>query len=85
MTLWKKDTENDTVGCRTKLVEVKSARDVLSDRQKAWLMEVVSAGGRCEVCKVVEKVSERNGCEVEEELDGVAVAAIDGMVEEEDR
>jgi hypothetical protein len=44
----------------TKLVEVKSQRDTLSSRQRAWLSELLDAHADVEVFKVVERETRRN-------------------------
>lgn len=60
LTLWRTDDEESGQRkFKSKLVEVKSARDNLSERQRAWLMELQSCGVDCEVCKVVEKEPKR--------------------------
>ncbi|PXF40485.1 Fanconi-associated nuclease 1-like [Gracilariopsis chorda] len=64
LTLWKRDDNCQSI-CHTKLVEVKSARDTLSEVQRAWLLELRKAGASCEVCKVVEKVTSVNAHELE--------------------
>ncbi|KAJ8902989.1 hypothetical protein NDN08_006306 [Rhodosorus marinus] len=43
-----------------KFVEVKGPRDSLMERQRAWIHELMSCGADVEVCKVVERVTERN-------------------------
>lgn len=65
LTLWKRDESSEPV-CHTRLVEVKSARDTLSEVQRAWLLELKKAGASCEVCKVVEKVTSVNAHELEQ-------------------
>lgn len=63
---------------RAKLVEVKSQRDALSNKQRAWLAELVEAGCDCEVFKVVEKETERNAARLQEcDLDSSQLALLD--------
>lgn len=82
LTLWRKDGPPNEVVFSTKFVEVKSARDTLSERQRAWLIELQLAGADCEVCKVVEKVTAQNSVELRETtLDSVAISAIDEGIE----
>lgn len=75
LTLWK-DDDNDSISNTSgksfaaRLVEVKSARDNLSDRQKAWLFQLTSSNANCQVCKVVEKVTAHNA----EELQGAKLS-----------
>lgn len=88
LTLWRteegKDGEKDGSQYSTKLVEVKSARDILSERQRAWLLEFHSAGVDCEVCKVVERATAQNAAELEAaQLDSVAISALDACPDEE--
>lgn len=54
LTLWRRKHEGQW---ECKLVEVKSPRDRLSDKQTCWLSELLSTGADCEVCKVVETKS----------------------------
>ncbi|CAN8067787.1 unnamed protein product [Agarophyton chilense] len=76
LTLWKV-LPDDLSTFTTKLVEVKSARDNLSERQKAWLLEIQKAGALCEVCKVVERVTSVNALQLEEaKLDSVCLDAL---------
>lgn len=78
LTLWRMDENDDRPVYYAKLVEVKSARDNLSERQRAWLVELSTKGGACEVCKVVEKLTAQNSGELEEaQLDSVAISALD--------
>lgn len=81
LTLWKaidSDVDDEpVVRYETKLVEVKSARDSLSERQRAWLFELGNEEAACEVCKVVERVTPQNAPELEEaELDYIAIEAL---------
>lgn len=79
LTLWKivpKISNNDNLPVSksdegqfrydAKLVEVKSARDNLSDRQRAWLVQLAMNGANCEVCKVVENLTALNSVELED-------------------
>lgn len=79
LTLWKiipsiNGTEDDSAADQAgrqfrysaKLVEVKSARDNLSDRQRAWLVQLAMNRANCEVCKVVENVTALNSVELED-------------------
>lgn len=80
LTLWKvlpsiNDVEGDPAASQSshcclrydaKLVEVKSARDNLSDRQRAWLVQLAVNRANCEVCKVVENVTALNSVELED-------------------
>ncbi|KAI0564802.1 Fanconi-associated nuclease 1-like protein [Gracilaria domingensis] len=76
LTLWK-ELSSDKSAFATKLVEVKSARDTLSERQKAWLLEIEKAGVLCEVCKVVESKTSANARDLEEaRLDEVSIEAL---------
>lgn len=86
LTMWKRDDGKKDFTCFTKLVEVKSARDTLSEKQRAWLIELTEKGADCEVCKVVERVTKNNVEELEEAvLDSIAVHAIDAaMLEDEE-
>lgn len=84
LTLWRTDGIPGSEKYYTKLAEVKSARDNLSEKQRAWLIELRSQGADCEVCKVVEKVTVRNADELEDaSLDSVAIGAIDAADAEE--
>lgn len=68
--------EDGNVGSyKAMLVEVKSARDSLSDKQRAWLLDIGDEGGLCEVCKVVEiETSNENQLEdAEGKVDYVAL------------
>lgn len=64
LTLWKTIIDGNKVQYKCKLVEVKSARDHLSEKQRAWLFELTSHYANCEVCKVVEKVTQHNETEL---------------------
>lgn len=71
LTLWKDgdiDSISNTSGkpFAARLVEVKSARDNLSDKQKAWLFQLTSSNADCQVCKVVEKVTAHNAEELQQ-------------------
>lgn len=80
LTLWKvlpsiSDVEGDSAASQSspcqlrydaKLVEVKSARDNLSDRQRAWLVQLAVNRANCEVCKVVENLTALNSVELED-------------------
>lgn len=69
----------------TKLVEVKSARDNLSERQRAWLIELQTQNAECEVCKVVERVTSNNAQELEDAtLDSIAIGVIDAADSDEE-
>lgn len=69
----------------TKLVEVKSARDTLSEKQRAWLIELQAQGAECEVCKVVERVTSSNARELEDAtLDSIAIGVIDAADSDEE-
>jgi VRR-NUC domain len=61
LVLWKfvKGADGNLIPC-AKLVEVKSQRDSLSTRQRAWLGKLLHFGVDCEVCKVVEKETKHN-------------------------
>lgn len=76
--LWRTEAIPSEEVFDAKFVEVKSARDSLSERQKAWLIELRMQGADCEVCKVVERVTNQNAAELREStLDAVALSAID--------
>lgn len=78
LTLWKTHGVPGDETFDTRLVEVKSQRDTLSERQRAWLIELKSISADCEVCKVVEKVTGRNASELKlATLDSVEISAID--------
>lgn len=80
--LWRRTGDGKNGGggvgeAECKLVEVKSARDALSERQRAWLVEFGASGANCEVCKVVERVTARNADEVDDaKVDFIAVSAL---------
>lgn len=78
LTLWKTHGIPGNETFDTRFVEVKSHRDTLSERQRAWLVEFKSMSADCEVCKVVEKVTGRNASELElTTLDSLEIGAID--------
>lgn len=61
-----------------KLVEVKSQRDVLSTKQRAWLSELLDVNVDCEVFKVVEKETTRNSESLlDSELDAMQLRRLD--------
>lgn len=65
LTLWKSNGFQEKETFSTRLVEVKSPRDALSEKQKAWLIELQNADADCEVCKVVERVTAKNAPELQ--------------------
>lgn len=85
LTLWLNTGIPESEMYHTKLVEVKSARDNLSERQRAWLVELQAQGAECEVCKVVERVTSSNSQELEDAtLDSVAIGVIDAANSDEE-
>jgi hypothetical protein len=61
-----------------KMVEVKSQRDSLSSRQRAWLGKLLDFGIDCEVLKVVEKETKHNSTELQEsDLDPMQLEYLD--------
>lgn len=76
LVLWKRDegfaAPSSACQARSKLVEVKSQNDRLSDRQRAWLSELLDAGADCEVFQVVGQETRLNaGRLVDSDLDYV--------------
>lgn len=53
--LWKEEEAEEAM-----FVEVKGPRDTLMERQRAWIHELLASGAKVEVCKVVERVTDRN-------------------------
>lgn len=85
LTLWKVVTDGDQTTYNCKLVEVKSARDHLSEKQRAWLIELSSNNADCEVCKVVEKVTSQNANHLEAaKLNYEAIKALTETTTEEE-
>lgn len=81
LVLWKWDVDGASDraprAC-TKLVEVKSQNDALSERQRAWIGELLDAGVDCEVFKVVERDTKQNSEKLAaSELDYVQLSRLD--------
>lgn len=79
LVLWKMKGNDDGTGCeggvlegQAKFVEVKSERDSLSERQSAWIRELVDSGADAEMCKVKEKDKSGNG-----DVDGYGIELIE--------
>lgn len=86
LTLWKVPDSSDPQSIKTKLVEVKSPRDNLSEKQRAWLIELVAQGAVSEVCKVVERVTSNNAEQSEHSsLNEVPLNDLQGMRKGKDK
>jgi hypothetical protein len=77
LVLWKRAGADGRA--EAKLVEVKSQRDTLSSRQRAWLAELTDgAGADCEVFKVVERETKQNAGDLREsDLDAEQLAYLE--------